>query len=144
MNRYIAFALATVGLLATTGALAAAEKGVVSPASEMKWADNPALPGAKQTVLWGDPKTGGYGAVKKVPAGTMLGLHIHAHDHKAVVISGTVEFNFEGEPKKDLGAGSYVSIPGGAAHDVTCKAGAECVYFEESAFAADFKPATKK
>ena len=35
-------------------------------------------------------------------------------------------------------------VAGGAVHDVTCKAGADCVYFEESAFAADFTPAAKK
>lgn len=143
MKRYIAFALSAVAVLAATGVLAA-EKAVVSPASEMKWMENPGVPGAKMAVLWGDPKTGGYGAVKKVPAGAVLGLHTHAHDQKAVTLSGTMEFNFEGEPKKDLSSGSYVFIPGGAPHEATCKAGAECVYFEESAFAADFKPAMKK
>lgn len=144
MKRYIALTLAAVVALAAAGAVLAAEKAVLSPASEMKWTDNPAVPGAKMAVLWGDPKTGGYGAVKKLPAGTALGLHTHAHDQKSVTLSGTIEFNFEGEPKKDMTSGSYVFIPGGAPHEATCKAGAECVYFEESAFAADFKPAAKK
>jgi beta-alanine degradation protein BauB len=144
MKRHIAFAVAAAGVLAAAGLALAADKAVVSPASEMKWVDNPAVPGARQAVLWGDPKTGGYGMVKKIPAGTALGLHTHAHDQRSVTLSGTIEFNFEGEPKKDLSSGSYVFIPGLAPHEATCKAGAECVYFEESAFAADFKPATKK
>jgi len=144
MKRQIAFAVAAAGVLAAAGLALAADKAVVSPASEMKWVDNPAVPGARQAVLWGDPKTGGYGMVKKIPAGTALGLHTHAHDQRSVTLSGTIEFNFEGEPKKDLSSGSYVFIPGLAPHEATCKAGAECVYFEESAFAADFKPATKK
>jgi quercetin dioxygenase-like cupin family protein len=63
---------------------------------------------------------------------------------RSVTLSGTIQFNFEGQPGRDLGSGSYVFIPGGAPHEATCKAGAECVYFEESAFAADFQPATKK
>jgi len=144
MKRHIAFAVAAAGVLAAAGLALAADKAVVSPASEMKWVDNPAVPGARQAVLWGDPKTGGYGMVKKIPAGTALGLHTHAHDQRSVTLSGTIEFNFEGEPKKDLSSGSYVFIPGLAPHEATCKAGAECVYFEESAFAADFKPAAKK
>ena len=143
MKRQIAFALLALVVLATAGAVLAAEK-VATPASELKWVDNPAMKGASQAVLWGDPTKGAYGTMKKVPGGTLMGLHTHSHDTKAIVVAGTIEFAFEGEAKKDMGAGSFVSIPGGAPHDVTCKAGADCVYFEESAFAADFKPAAKK
>jgi len=138
------FALALIAGLAFAAGALAAEKGVASAASELKWTDNPAMKGAQQSVLWGDPAKGAYGSFKKIPAGTALGMHTHAHDQKAILISGTLEFNFEGEAKKELGAGSYVSIPGGAPHDATCKAGADCVYFEESVGAADFKPVTKK
>jgi hypothetical protein len=142
MKTSLVFAL-IVGF-ALSGAALAGEKGVASAASELKWAENPGMKGAAQALLWGDPAKGAYGAFKKVPGGTALGPHTHAHDQRAVMISGTMEFNFEGEAKKDLGAGSYVSIPGGAVHDATCKAGADCVYFEESVGAADFKPVMKK
>ena len=142
MKRAVAFAL-MVGF-AVAGAALAAEKGVVSAASELKWTDNPAMKGAQQALLWGDPAKGAYGTFKKIPGGTALGMHTHASDQKAILISGTLEFNFDGEAKKELGAGSYVSIPAGAAHDATCKAGADCVYFEESVGAADFKPVMKK
>jgi quercetin dioxygenase-like cupin family protein len=145
MKRTPWFALmAVVVLAAVASAAGVAQKGTVTAASEMKWVDNPAVKGAKQAVLWGDPAKGAYGAVKSVPGGTALGLHSHTHAHKAVMISGTMEFNMEGEAKKDLGPGSYISIPGAAAHDATCKAGADCVYFEEGMGAADFKPAAKK
>lgn len=142
MKRAVAFAL-MVGFAFAAGALAA-EKGVVSAASELKWVDSPAMKGAQQALLWGDPAKGAYGTLKKIPGGTALGMHTHASDQKAILISGTLEFNFDGEAKKELGAGSYVSIPAGAAHDATCKAGADCVYFEESVGAADFKPVMKK
>jgi quercetin dioxygenase-like cupin family protein len=144
MKRCLAVAVMAVVALAAAGAVLAAEKAVVSPASDMKWTDNPAIKGAKQSVLWGDPAKGAYGAIKTIPAGTTLGLHTHMHDQKVVLLSGTMEFNFEGQAKKELGSGSYISIPGGAAHDATCKAGADCSYFEESMGAADFKPAPKK
>jgi quercetin dioxygenase-like cupin family protein len=143
MKRCLAFALGLV-LAAAAGPVPAADKGVVSPASELKWVENPAMKGAGQAILWGDPATGGYGTMKKIPGGTAIGPHTHAHDQRAVMVAGTMEFNFEGQAKKELGPGSYVFIPGGAVHDATCKAGADCVYFEESAFAADFKAAPKK
>jgi quercetin dioxygenase-like cupin family protein len=141
MKRAVAIAVA-VSFLA--GAALAAEKAAVWPASDVKWTDNPAMKGAKVAVLWGDPTKSAYGVLRKVPAGTKLGLHTHTQDQKVVTIAGTVEFNMEGEARKELGPGSYLFVPGGAAHDATCKAGADCVYFEEAAGAADFKPAMKK
>jgi mannose-6-phosphate isomerase-like protein (cupin superfamily) len=145
MKRTLSFALlAVVWLMAVTGSVVAAGKGTVTAASELKWMDNPAVKGAKQAVLWGDPAKGPYGTLKSMPGGTMLGLHTHTHAQRVVLVSGTIEFNLEGEAKKDLGAGSYVSIPAGAPHDASCKAGADCVYFEEGMGAADFKPVAKK
>jgi len=145
MKRSLALALGTVyAVAALAGAAAAAEKATVWPAGDIKWTDNPAMKGAKVAVLWGDPAKSAYGVFRKVPAGAKLGLHTHTQDQKVVTIAGTVEFNMEGEAKKEMGPGSYLFVPGGAAHDATCKAGADCVYFEEAAGAADFKPATKK
>ena len=143
MKRTLVCALLVIGVAAAVTAVAAG-KGVVMSASDMKWMDNAALKGAKQTVLWGEPAKGPYGAIKSIPGGTAMGPHTHSADEKAVVVSGTLEFNFEGEAKKELGAGSYVSIPANAVHDVTCKAGADCVYFEEAAGPADYKRVDKK
>ena len=112
---------------------------VIWAAGDIKWADSPALPGAKIAALWGDPKKGAYGALKSIPGGTTLKLHTHSHDQKNVMISGTIRFTMEGEPAKELGAGSYIFIPGGAKHTAECQAGADCVYFEEYPAAADLK-----
>ena len=149
MKRYLAFVSMTAFAAAATAAVAVAEekmagKAVVTSASELKWIESPAMKGAKQAVLWGDPTKGAYGTLRSIPGGTALGVHTHTHAQRVVLVSGTIEFNMEGEPKKDLGPGSYVSIPGGAPHDATCKAGADCVYFEEGMGAADFKLAGKK
>lgn len=141
MRRYLLFvSIGAVATAAGVGAALAAEKGTVTAASEMKWIDSTAMKGAKQAVLWGDPAKGPYGTLKSIPGGTALGMHMHTHAQKVVVVSGTIDFNMEGEAKKELGPGSYVSIPGNAAHDATCKAGADCVYFEEGTGIADFKP----
>ena len=144
MKRYLAFvSIVAFAVAATAGMALAAEKAVVTSASELKWVDSP-MKGAKQAVLWGNPAKGPYGTLKSLPGGTALGLHTHTHAQRVVLVSGTIEFNMKGEPKKDLGPGSFVSIPAGAPHDATCKAGADCVYFEEGMGAADFKPVAAK
>ena len=137
--------LAGLAVLVAAGAAmaAGAEKGTVTAASELKWVDSPVMKGAKQAVLWGDPAKGAHGVVKSILGGTALGLHSHTASQRVIVVSGTIEFNMDGEAKKELGAGSYASIPGGAVHDATCKAGADCVYFEDVTGAADFKPVKK-
>ena len=112
---------------------------VVVPADKLDWKDNPALPGMKIAVLWGDPKTGPYAAVKRVPAGTVLGLHTHSQDQRTVMISGVMELTIGAGERQDMTAGSYAFIPGNVGHVAACKAGADCVYFEEQPGPSDLK-----
>ena len=150
MKRYLAFVSLAACAAAVAAGVAVAEekvaaaKAVVMPASDLTWSSSPVMKGAGFAVLWGDPTKGPYGVLRKVPGGTALGLHSHTNSQKVVGVSGTIEFNLEGEAKKDLAPGSYVAIPGGAVHDASCKAGADCVYYEEATGASDFKPAAKK
>lgn len=116
-----------------------AKTAVVWPAAEIKWSDSAAMKGAKIAVLWGDPKTGAYGALKTLPGGAMLALHTHTHDQRVIGVSGTIVLALEGAAAKDLGPGSYAFIPGGAKHKADCKAGTDCVYFEEQQGASDIK-----
>jgi hypothetical protein len=118
---------------------ARADKPIVWPATELKWVDNPALKGAQQALLWGDPSTGAYGALKRIPAGTSLGMHSHTNETRALLMSGTLTFSFEGSTGKDLGPQSYISVPGGMRHAASCIPGADCVYFETSTGAYDVK-----
>jgi quercetin dioxygenase-like cupin family protein len=122
---------------------AAAAKGTLWTASDLKWVDNPSIKGAQQAVLWGDPTKGAYGALKKVPSGTVIPMHTHTNATRVVMVSGTISFTFEGSPAKDMGPQSYSFIPGAVPHTATCKSGAECVYFETSSGAYDMKPAAK-
>src|SRR5213594_4381920 len=95
----------------TTGP--ASGQAVVRPASDLKWVDNPALKGAQQAVLWGDPAKGAYGALKRIPAGTVLALHSHTNETRALLVRGSLSFTVEGSPARDLGPESFLSIPGG-------------------------------
>ncbi len=108
-------------------------------AAEIKWTDNPAIKGAKVAVLWGDPKTGAYGAFKTIPAGGSIPLHTHTRDARVALVAGTVALSMAGEPAKELGPGSYAFIPGGVEHAADCKAGADCVYLEQQTGASDIK-----
>ena len=139
-------ALAGLGLLAnqTAGQTKAPAAPVVWPAADIQWVDNPAIAGAKVAVLWGHPKVGRYGALKKLPAGGAMPLHTHTHDQHVVVLSGSIVLALEGSAPKELGPGSYAFIPGGHKHTADCKAGADCVYLEEQPGLSDIKFAAKK
>ena len=141
----IAAALALA--LTVTPRVASAQSGkppVLMPAGDLKWVDNPAVKGAKIAVLWGDPKTGAYGAFKKVPAGFKFGLHSHTADQQVVMISGTISVMTDGGPAQPFVTGSYMFMPGGKIHSADCNAGADCMYFEQQPGANDMKPAPKK
>ena len=126
-----------VGLV---GVASAQTTAVVWPSAAIKWTDNAAVQGAKSATLWGDPAKGAYGALKQVPAGTVLAAHTHKNDSHVVVVKGTVTLDVEGK-KTPLGPGSYTMIPGGVPHTAACGAAAACEYFEHMAGAFDSSPA---
>jgi quercetin dioxygenase-like cupin family protein len=130
-------AVILIGAVIAAAAARAAGKPVLWSATDLKWADMSALKGAQVATLWGDPKSGAYGALKKLAAGTELALHTHSQDQKVVVVSGTITLAIEGGETKDMTAGAYSEIPGGTRHSSRCKAGADCVYFEEQPGASD-------
>jgi len=134
----IALGLLTLTALAVVASAAA--DPVVKPASDLKWTAVPNVQGAKVAVLWGDPKTGAYGAFKKIPGGGNLPMHTHSNDQKTILVTGTVVLEIQGQPPKELAAGSYAFIPAGLPHKANCKAGAECLYFEEQPGPSDMKP----
>lgn len=145
MNRNKTWALVTVAAVFAAGILAGAvlaqggKSPVLWPAGDLKWVDSPGVPGAKIAVLWGDPKTGGYGALKKIGGGATLAEHTHSSDQRVICVAGTISITVEGGAAKDVGPGSYMFMPAGVKHTAACKAGADCVYFEEQPAASDIK-----
>jgi mannose-6-phosphate isomerase-like protein (cupin superfamily) len=120
----------------------ASSKAVVWPASEIAWAPNPALEGARQAVLWGDPARGPYGALKSIPAGKGLPLHTHTADHRVLIVAGTLHVEVQGI-SSDLGTGSYILFPAGVPHRAGCTPGVECVYLEDAQGAAGMTVVTQ-
>jgi quercetin dioxygenase-like cupin family protein len=138
--------VAVVGSVAWLGiqmvqAQAGGEKNaVLRAASELKWVGAPDVKGVEQAVVWGDAK-GAHGSFAKFASGTETPLHTHTATGRSVVVSGTIVSAPEGQKPKELGPGSYFSLPGGMKHTTTCKAGAECVIYSQWLGAFDFKPA---
>jgi quercetin dioxygenase-like cupin family protein len=140
LNRVIP--LFFVGLIATlTLTAAGGAKATVWAADEIKWTANPALPGMSIAPLWGDPAKGAYGALKRVAGGTEFGWHRHTNAQKVVAISGTFDFTLEGGQPKELKPGSFVNLPANTKHYTACRAGADCVFFEEQPGKTDLIPA---
>ncbi len=136
--------LVLAGLL-VGAAIAAAEgggKAVVWQAGDVRWTPSPAMKGLSVAPLWGDPSKGAYGALKKVTAGTEFGWHTHSSDQKVVGISGTFDFQLEGDTVKQVGPGSYLFVPAGVKHTAKCNMGSDCMYFEEQPGKSDYIPAT--
>ena len=131
--------LILMGLIAAFTLSAGGEgKLTVWPAADVKWVDGP-VKGLQIGTLWGDLDKGPYGALKKVPSGTDFGWHTHAAAQKVVAISGTFEFQAEGQTK-ELTSGSYLYVPAGVKHTAKCREGADCMYLEQSEGKSDYLP----
>jgi mannose-6-phosphate isomerase-like protein (cupin superfamily) len=119
---------------------------IIWAAENLKWVemkDGP--PGVMVATLWGDwsKNKGSWGVLVKLPAGFDTPLHFHTNDFKAVVISGTFLHVRDGK-EESLGAGSYLSIPGGDRHITRVSKDAPCTLFQEGSGMWDLKPVAEK
>lgn len=118
---------------------------VVLPTEDLKWIelDPTGAPGVKVADLWGDHRTGPFGAIFRLPPGFSAPVHSHTHNMKLVIVSGTYIQGPEGKPEFQLGPGSYLMQPGGGyRHTTRCDQASECVFFVESDGAFDLQPAS--
>ena len=154
MNKGIAAVFATT--LAVTGFAPHAiakdtMKGgtaVLTPASDLKWADVAGFAGVKMAVAQGDPAKGAAHFFIKFVGGFAAPLHHHSHDHYVNVLAGTVVLTVDGKDNK-LPAGSFFSFTGKKQHMTKCDGTAECLLFIDSRGKWDIvpeetKPAAKK
>lgn len=124
----------------TRGDTTAADAPIPIPQSDLAWADlDPeGAPGVQLAPLWGDPGSGGFGALFSLPAGFAAPLHTHTHPMRLVIVSGTYIQAPEGEEEFRLGPGSYLMQPGGDyRHTTRCDTGSDCVFFVGSDGAFD-------
>ena len=108
--------------------------------ADMKWAELPERKGMRFAVLSGDPKTGAYTQVRRVPAGTDNPLHTHSSEIKNVIISGVWYTGAQAATAKDFGPGSVIVMPANWVHVSGCRTGSECVLYQEGKDKFDFKP----
>jgi quercetin dioxygenase-like cupin family protein len=111
--------------------------------ADMKWTELPERKGMQFSILSGDPKTGAYTQMRKVPAGTDNPLHSHSSELKNVIISGVWYTGTDAASAKDFGPGSVVVMPGNWVHVSGCRSGSDCVFYQEGTGKFDFKPAGK-
>ena len=149
MKRFLAMlaavSLSTAALADETPKPAAAPKeGGTSPLmvsfTDLKWTELPERKGMQFAVLSGDPKTGAYTQMRKVPAGTDNPLHTHSSELKNVIISGVWYTGVDAASAKDFGPGSIVMMPANWVHVSGCRAGSDCVFYQDGKGKFDFKP----
>jgi len=112
--------------------------------ADLKWVELPERKGMEFAVLSGDPKLGPYTQIRKVPAGTDNPLHSHSSEIKNVIIRGVWYTGADAASAKDFGPGSVVVMPGDWMHVSGCRAGTDCVFYQEGKGKFDFKPAAKQ
>jgi hypothetical protein len=109
--------------------------------ADLKWTELPGRKGVQVAVLSGDPKKGEYTQMRKVPAGTANPLHTHSSEIKNVIISGVW---YTGRATaRDFGPGSIVMMPANWIHVSGCRAGSDCVFYQEGKGKFDFRPAAE-
>jgi hypothetical protein len=109
--------------------------------TDLKWTELPERKGMQFATISGDPKKESYTQMRKVPAGTDNGLHSHGSELKNVIISGVWYTGTDVASAKDFGPGSVVMMPANWVHVSGCRAGNDCLFYQEGKGKFDFKPA---
>jgi quercetin dioxygenase-like cupin family protein len=140
----VAVSLSTAALADEAPKPATATKSGKAPLmvsfTDLKWTELPERKGMQFAVLSGDPKKGAYTQMRKVPAGTDNPLHTHSSELKNVIISGVWYTGADAASAKDFGPGSIVMMPANWVHVSGCRAGSDCVFYQEGKGKFDFKP----
>jgi len=108
--------------------------------TDLKWVELLERKGMQFAILSGDPKTGPYTQIRKVPAGTDNELHLHSSEIKNVIISGVWYTGPDSASAKDFGPGSVIVMPADWVHVSGCRVGSDCVFYQEGKGKFDFKP----
>ena len=140
---FIAIAVACVlaPLLAQESAQKAESKAPLMVSfTDLKWVELPERKGMQFAVLSGDPKTGSYTQIRRVPGGTDNPLHSHSSELKNVIISGVWYTGADAASAKDFGPGSVVMMPADWVHVSGCRSRSECVLYQEGKGKFDLSP----
>jgi len=108
--------------------------------ADLKWTVLPERKGMQFALLSGDPERGEYTQIRKVPAGTTNPPHTHSSEIKNVIISGVWYTGADAKSAKDFGPGSIIVMPANWVHVSGCRAGSDCVFYQDGKGRFDFKP----
>ncbi len=109
--------------------------------TDLTWTELTERKGMQSAVLSGDPRNGEYTQMRKVPRGRDNPLHTHSSELKNVIISGVWYTGADAASARDFGPGSIVMMPANWVHVSGCRAGSDCVFYQEGKGKFDFKPA---
>ena len=108
--------------------------------ADLKWRELPERKGTQFAALSGDPTAGPYTQMRRVLGGTDNPLHAHSSEITNVVISGILYMGADAASARDLGPGSVVVLPANWVHVSGCRAGSDCVFYQEGKGKFDYKP----
>ena len=129
----------TVSVTAISTSAIAGGDNVAVAADKLNWALWGKGP-AQIVVLWGDPKSGEFGALLKLPPGFTPGLHAHTESYHGINLKGTWVHILGNGDVKSLPPGSYVKQPGKGFHNDACAGPDECIIFIHQHGPSDFIP----
>jgi hypothetical protein len=137
-------AMLSLAMLALSGEVSTAEREGASPLmvsfAELKWIERPELKGNQFAALTGDPKTGPYTQMRKVPAGTDNPPHTHSSQTKNVIIQGVLYTGATLTAARDFGPGSVIVLPADWVHVSGCRPGSDCLFYQEGNGEWDYNP----
>ena len=102
------------------------------------------VPGVKKKVLWGNHDVGPYGAFTKFDPGLTNPLHTHTNETRIVVLQGAYIYKPQNGNERRVGAGSYISVPGGDVHVSGGDPKEGALFYEESPGKFDLKVVDQK
>ena len=102
------------------------------------------VPGVKKKILWGKDDAGPYGAFTKFDPGLTNPLHSHTSEVRIVVLQGAYVYKPQNGNERRVGAGSYISIPGGDVHVSMADPKEGALFYEESPGKFDLKVVDQK
>jgi hypothetical protein len=124
--------LSAVALLFGSALLLPARVDAADPVrwdrNEIAWKDVQGLRGAKEAVLWGDPKGSEHAILNRWNTTIFQPWHVRDSDVRIVVVLGTFTTDVEGHGYKELGPGGIVLIPKGVKHEIGCGPAGACTF----------------
>jgi quercetin dioxygenase-like cupin family protein len=130
----------SIVLIVAAAAVATADdKPVARNASDLKFANVPALPTCfTVAVQTGDPNATAFTASIKTPTGCVIPWHWHSQSETLMIVSGNVHVAMRDEKgasmAKTLTAGGFVTMPAKHVHEFRCEKTCQLFFTSDGKF----------